>query len=418
MAPLRHLSFRLLVAGQLVSNFGDAIYSVALPWYVLAHHGGALLLGTVLAAYGVPRTALLVVGGHASDRYRPWTVMLGANVARGVAVAAFAVTAATGLARGSVLIVIAVILGAGEGMFIPASSAIVPALLPREELPAGNALSFGTTQLSQLAGPALGGVLVAVVGAASGFAIDAATFVVSALTLIGIRRDAPPPAPSTGHNHHPDAAPGAATARGLLAREPILRLILVTDAVLNLGTAGLGRVALPALARGPLHLGAGGYGALSAAMGAGLLLGTISSSWLPPARRPLLIASLTLLPTVPLIAIIPYAGGWLPAAFILVFAFVLVAIGNLLMVTGFQQWAPPQLLGRVTGMLMLASIGMLPGSVLLAGVLIHLVGPAAYFPLDAGTILIAATAQLSSPTWRRFDPRRPPSPTRVPSVET
>jgi MFS family permease len=96
MAPLRHLSFRLLVAGQLVSNFGDAIYSVALPWYVLAHHGGVLLLGTVLAAYGVPRTALLVVGGHASDRYRPWTVMLAANVARGVAVAAFAVTAATG----------------------------------------------------------------------------------------------------------------------------------------------------------------------------------------------------------------------------------------------------------------------------------------------------------------------------------
>ena len=76
------------------------------------------------------------------------------------------------------------------------------------------------------------------------------------------------------------------------------------------------------------------------------------------------------------------------------------------MVTGFQQWAPPQLLGRVTGMLMLASIGMLPVSVLLAGVLIHLIGPAAYFPLDAGTILIAAIVQLSSPTWRHFDPEQ------------
>jgi hypothetical protein len=143
-------------------------------------------------------------------------------------------------------------------------------------------------------------------------------------------------------------------------------------------------------------------------MGAGLLVGTIFGSWLPPARRPLLIASLTLLPTVPLIAVIPYAGGWLSAAFILVLAFVLVAIGNLLMVTGFQQWAPPRLLGRVTGMLMLASIGMLPVSVLLAGVLIHLVGPAAYFPLDASTVLIAAIVQLSSPTWRHFDPQRKP----------
>ena len=411
MAPLRHLSFRLLIAGQLVSNFGDAIYSVALPWYVLAHHGGPLLLGTVLAAYGVPRTALLVVGGHASDRYRPWTVMLAANIVRGVAVAAFAATAAAGLARGSVLIVIAVILGAGEGMFIPASSAIVPALLPREELQAGNALSFGTTELSQLAGPALGGVLVAVVGVASGFAIDAATFAVSALTLIGIRRDAPVRAPSAEHDRQPDLAGGAVTARGLLVREPILRLILVTDAVLNLGTAGMGRVALPALARGPLHLDASGYGALSAAMGAGLLVGTIAASWLPSARRPLLIASLTLLPTAPLIAVIPYADRRLSAAFVLVLAFVLVAIGNLLMVTGFQQWAPPQLLGRVTGMLMLASIGMLPVSVLLAGVLIHLIGPAAYFPLDAGTILIAAIVQLSSPTWRRFDPQHAASTT-------
>ncbi|MFZ0386220.1 MAG: MFS transporter, partial [Solirubrobacteraceae bacterium] len=212
MAPLRHLSFRLLIVGQLVSNFGDAIYSVALPWYVLAHHGGPLLLGTVLAAYGVPRTALLVVGGHASDRYRPWTVMLAANVARGAAVAAFAVTATTGLAKGSVLIVIAVILGAGEGMFIPASSAIVPALVPREELQASNALSFGATELSQLAGPALGGVLVAFAGAASGFAIDAATFVVSALTLIGIQHDAPKPATTNDPHHHPDAAAGAATA--------------------------------------------------------------------------------------------------------------------------------------------------------------------------------------------------------------
>jgi hypothetical protein len=55
---------------------------VALPWYVLANHGGPLLLGTVLAAYGIPRTALLAVGGHASDRWRPWTVMMSSDVVR------------------------------------------------------------------------------------------------------------------------------------------------------------------------------------------------------------------------------------------------------------------------------------------------------------------------------------------------
>ena len=278
----------MLLAGELISNFGDGIFLVALPWYVLAHHGGALLLGTVLTAYGVPRTALLVVGGHASDRYRPWTVMLVANCARGLAVTAFAVTAATGTAHGAVLIVIAIVLGAGEGMFIPASSAIVPALVPRDELQSGNALISGTTQLSQLAGPALGGLLVAVIGPADGFAIDAATFAVSALTLVGIRRDAPRPITIAKPNGQ--TARQLVTLRDLLA-QPIVRLILVTDALINLGSTGMSRVALPALARGPMHLHASGYGALSAAMGAGLLLGTITASSMPSARRPFLVSS-------------------------------------------------------------------------------------------------------------------------------
>lgn len=400
MATLRHLSFRLLLAGELISNFGDGIFLVALPWYVLAHHGGALLLGTVLTAYGVPRTALLVVGGHASDRYRPWTVMLVANCARGLAVTAFAVTAVTGTAHGAVLIVIAIVLGAGEGMFIPASSAIVPALVPRDELQSGNALISGTTQLSQLAGPALGGLLVAVIGPADGFAIDAATFAVSALTLAGIRRDArrpitiPKPKGQTARN---------VTLRHLLA-QPIVRLILVTDALINLGSTGMSRVALPALARGPMQLHASGYGALSAAMGAGLLLGTITASSMPAARRPFFVSSLVLLPTVPLIAALPYLGGLLVTVIILILAFILIAIGNLLLITGFQQWAPPELLGRLTGVLMLASVGMMPVSTLVAGLVIGLVGPTAYFPLDAATVAIATIAQLTSRTWRHFEP--------------
>jgi MFS family permease len=398
VAVLRHRSFRLLIAGELISNFGDGIFLIALPWFVLAHHGGTLLLGTVLTAYGVPRTALLVVGGHASDRYRPWTVMLVANCARGLAVTAFAVTAAMGTAHGVVLIGIAIVLGAGEGMFIPASSAIVPTLLPRDQLQAGNALLSGSTQLSELAGPALGGVLVALVGPAQGFAIDAVTFAVSAVTLVGVRREAPRARPKV---NGPTAGP-VVTLRAVLA-QPIVRLMLVSDALINIGSTGMSRVALPALAKGPMHLHASGYGALSAAMGAGLLLGTITASSVPAARRPFLVSTLVLLPTAPLIAVLPY-GGWITAAVILVVAFLLIAIGNLLLITGLQQWAPPEILGRLTGVLMLASVGMMPVSTLVAGLVVGLVGAQAYFPLDAAALAIAAFAQLASPTWRQFDP--------------
>src|ERR1700749_2793331 len=89
-APLRHASFRFLVSGQLSSNLGDAFYALALPWYVLSADGGPLLLGSVLAAYGISRTLLLAVGGQASDRWRPWTVMMGPDTVRAPAVGAAA----------------------------------------------------------------------------------------------------------------------------------------------------------------------------------------------------------------------------------------------------------------------------------------------------------------------------------------
>ena len=79
---LRSRKFRLLASGQFVSNVGDGLYAVALPWYVLSHHGGAILLGAVLAAYGIPRTCLIVVGGHLADRFGSWTVMMGADIGR------------------------------------------------------------------------------------------------------------------------------------------------------------------------------------------------------------------------------------------------------------------------------------------------------------------------------------------------
>ena len=183
LAPLRQRGFRLLTIGQVTSNVGDACYAVALPWYVLAAHGGVLLLGTVLAAYGVPRTALIAVGGYASDRWRPQTVMMATDAVRALALAALAVTAATGPARAVVLVPIAVVIGAGEGLFLPGSFSIIPSLLSGDDLQAGNALASSGTQLATLAGPAVGGALVILAGPALAFGLDALSFVVSAVTL-------------------------------------------------------------------------------------------------------------------------------------------------------------------------------------------------------------------------------------------
>lgn len=396
LAPLRRGGFRLLFAGQLVSNLGDALYAVALPWYVLTAHGDAGTLGLLLAAYGVPRTATVVIGGHASDRWRPWTVMMAADVVRAVAVAAFAVAAATGTATVDVLLPIAIVLGAAEGIFLPGAFAIVPRLLPAQELQAGNALVAGSTQLTAFAGPALAGVLVAVTGPAAAFAIDAATFALSAATLVGVPSQGLPEA--LGMHSGSDVP----TLRELLRTSRVLQIMLLITVPANLGVGGEGEVALPALAHGVLHASAAGYGALVAAFGGGALVGVLVAGQLGQLTRPAIVGSTAFLVEAPLIALVPYVGGAVGAGMLL-FAFgAMNGFGNVVMITAFQRWAPPQLMGRLAGLLTLSSMGVFPISAALAGVAVGAFGPAPFFVFAALTTALPILLGLTQPCWRDY----------------
>ncbi len=414
LAPLRHGSFRLLVSGQLTSNLGDAFYAVALPWYVLSAHGGPLLLGSVLAAYGISRTLLLAVGGQASDRLRPWTAMMGADAVRAVAVGALAVAAFTGPPNAYILVPISVVIGAGEGLFLPGSYAIVPSLLPDAELEAGNAMTTGGTQLATLIGPGIGGAVVALAGATPAFAVDAASFAISTLTLWGIRLRG-----VTVHQIDPQLAgiqeidgadqpaagkpPAAApTLRHLLANERVLQVIIVVLAAANLGAGGMGEVALPALAHGPFGAGAGGYGALLAAYGGGALLGTLAAGQARRARRPAVVASVGFLIEAACLALVPYLGGTIPAAAALLAFGALNGFGSIILFTAFQRWAPPAMLGQLMAVLLLAAIGVFPVSVFVAGLLVDHLGPAPFFPLAGALLAVAIAVSLSQRSWRDF----------------
>jgi predicted MFS family arabinose efflux permease len=414
LVPLRQRPFRLLVGGQLTSNLGDAFYAVALPWYVLSAHGGPLLLGTVLAAYGIARTMLLAVGGQASDRWRPWIVMMGADAVRAVAVGALAVAALAGPPNADILVPISVVIGAGEGMFLPGSFAIVPALLPDAELEAGNAITTGGTQLATLIGPGVGGAVVALAGATPAFAIDAASFAISTLTLWGIRSraiahqaDAEPTAVKASDGTGQPAATQepsapAPTVRRLIATERPLQVILVVLVAANLGAGGMGDVALPALARGPFGAGAGGYGALLAAYGGGALLGTLAAAQARRARRPAVMASVGFLVEAGCLALVPYLGGTIPAAAALLAFGALNGFGTIILITAFQRWAPPALLGQLGALLLLAAIGVFPLSVFFAGLLVQHLGPAPFFPLAGALLAVAIAVSLSQRSWRAF----------------
>jgi predicted MFS family arabinose efflux permease len=420
LTPLRHRGFRLLTAGQVTSNFGDACYAVALPWYILATHGGAVLLGTVLAAYGIPRTALLAAGGYACDRWGAQTVMMTADVTRALAIAALAATAALGPASPAELIPIAIVLGAGEGFFLPSSYAIIPSLLSGEDLQAGNALSSSGTQLAILVGPAIGGALVAFLGPASAFGLDAASFAVSAGTLAAIRvsRGATAPAVAGEVGTPGEAAAGAGSPAKpategkpslltLVRSQRVLAVILLVTVAANLGSGGESQVALPALAHGPLHAGAQGYGAIVAAFGGGALLGTIIAGQAARLRRPAVTASFIFLVQAAATAAVPFLGTTAAVTAVMAVFGIMNGFGNVVMITAFQRWAPPELMGRLSGLLTLSAYGIFPVSVALGALFVRDFGPGSFFWFSAAALTAALLAGLTQRCWRDFGADQP-----------
>ena len=395
--PLGVRDFRLLCGGQLASTIGDYCYAVALPWLVLSEHGGAILLGTVLACYGVPRTALIPAGGVLADRLGPRTLMLMADAARCVLVAVLAVLAARHVASLAALGPTAALIGAGEGLFIPASYAIMPSLLDGEQLAAGNALSTAAVQAGSLLGPVAGGVLVAATRASTvAFVVDAASFGISALTLWLIRRS-PVSGTETG-----EAAP-AGGVLALLRRSRVLQVLLVVVIAANLAGGGMGEVALPALAHA--HYGAAGYGALLACLAVGGIAGTLGAARTGGLRSPALFASAAFLAEAVFISAVPYLGGEAGAAAFLCLSGICNGLGNVTFLTVTQKWVAPGMLGRVMGLVMLCAFGTFPLSVAVSGVLVRHLGPAPFFPVAGALVAAAILFGLTQREFRTFGAR-------------
>ena len=420
--PLSAKSFRLLACGQFTSTVGDYCYAVALPWLVLSAHGGAILLGAVLACYGLPRTVLIPVGGLLTDKIGARTIMLVADAVRCGLVIVLVVLAARHVVSLALLGPVAALLGAGEGLFIPASFSITPSLLEPEHLAAGNAVNSAAVQAGSVAGPVLGGLLVAVAGSVPAFAVDAASFAISALSLALIRpRPSATLATTRGSPAGPDRADRAAGnttpadgnttpaadqgAWPLLRQSHLLKVVVVVVIAANLAIGGTFEVALPALAHA--RFGAGGYGALIACLGAGAVIGTLASARGGNADRPALVASGSFLAEAVAVAFIPFLGG-LPGA--AAATFVLGAcngFGNVVFLTLVQRWAPPRLLGRVMSVIMLAGLGSFPLSAAVSGVLVHRLGPSPFFPVAAATVAVAVLGAMSQREFRDFGSAEP-----------
>lgn len=403
--PLAVRNFRLLTGGQLASTVGDFCYIVALPWLVLSAHGGPVLLGTVLACYGVPRTVMIPLAGLLTDRIGARTVMLTADVARCALVAVMAVLASRHVVALAALGPLAALIGAGEGLYIPASYTIMPAILEPRQLAAGNGLNLAAMRAGSLLGPALGGSLVAAVGSAPAFAVDAGSFAISALTLALLPR--PRRKASTGPVRAKTKAAGpddwsidSLTVRDLLRRSRAMQVFVLVTIVANLTGGGVAGVALPALAHA--RYGAGGYGALLACLAAGGLIGTLAAARTGTLRKPTIVAAQAFLLYAAAMAVVPYLGGEAGAAAALFVFGGTQGLGNSIFFTAGQRWTPPHVLGRVFGLMMFCTFGTYPLSVALAGLLVHHLGPSLFFPIAGAVTGAAFLGGLTQREYRDF----------------
>jgi len=401
LRPFADRDFRIFWAGENVSVLGDQFHFVALAWLTLQLTGSGLALGTVLMAAAVPRALLMLFGGAISDRYQPKTVILASNALRAVAVGIIAALVLTDRAELWQVAVMAVVFGTVDAFFYPAISSFLPLLLGPERLPAANALFQATGQLIGLVGPALAGVVIAIIGTGPAFALDSASFVVAAVAIVlvhgGLRRLAKDPS-AEAVMPEPSTPPTPQAPTGILAtiregaayafRDPALRTLLVMSAALNFAFTGPISVGLPWLSANRFDAGAAGFGIMLSGWGAGALIGAIVAGSVGRIRHQggvivaiaavlgLGLAAIGVAPNVAAVTLIALAMG-VGGGFI-----------NVTVVSWVQQRTDPAILGRVMSLLMLGSVGLAPLSLVVTGALID-IHPTLVF-LGAGGIILAS----------------------------
>jgi MFS family permease len=283
LGVLRRRDFRLLFLGQGVSVLGDRMVAVALAFAVLELGGSASEVGLVLAAGALPLVASVLFGGVVADRSSRRGVMLAADLVRVATQGTMGALVISGAAELWMLAALAGVTGAATGFFNPASTGLLPEVVPEDELQPANALRSTAVSASEILGPLVAGLLVAAAGAGWAIVVDAATFAVSAACLTLLRP--PTREPREGSSFVDDLRDGWVAFR---SRRWVWTIVLY----FSIGNMFWGAWS----ALGPIAAdrdlgGAAVWGTVLAAVGVGALCGSVVATRVRP-RRPLVLVAL------------------------------------------------------------------------------------------------------------------------------
>jgi predicted MFS family arabinose efflux permease len=366
---LRHRDYALLWSGQSVSVVGDGIYTIAIALETLRVSNHASSLAYVEAARIAPNALLLLFAGALVDRLPRRLVALSADALRAGAIAALAALVLAHAMTIGWLVVFSALVGVGDAFFYPAYRAIMPELLPADLLVQGNAFNSASQTVGQsFLGPAIGGVIVAAGGTSAAFAIDAMTFVVSALCLLTMAH-VPAPAPS-GSSIVSDARQGFRWTM----RQRWLWYGILAAGVANFAAFAPTAVTLPLIVRDVLHQGPLAYGATFAAGGAGGLLAAVVAARLGSPRRRMTVIWAAWAMSAVAMAGVGVAPDVLVVGSFAAIVFFGLTYGNLLWGALMQVAVPAKMLGRASSVDWLFSICLSPLGIVFAGALVSSIG--------------------------------------------
>lgn len=372
----RNHDFTVLWIGETISTLGSRMSMLAFPLVAYAVSGSTLTAAWVEAAHLLGLAATLLPAGVVVDRMDRRLLMVATSGAGVVLYGSLAVAGATGTLTIAHLVVVALLTGAGAGIFGPAQTSAIRTVVPTDDLPTALSQNQAREHVAGLIGAPLGGALYAVTRWLP-FAVDAVSFAVSCFTLSRLRTDLSPARTGRRTRLRADLAEGL---RFVVAR-PFFRVLLTWAALANLVTNALFFVALLRMIQaghGPARIGltetAAGLGGIVGALAAPYLINRLATG-----RLTVLIAWALVPPTIPLI----WLGSPLAVGTSLFVLMLLNPAGNAGIGAYRIAVTPAELQGRVSATSQFVAMSVMPLSPLLGGVLLERYG---------GEVAIAALA--------------------------
>ncbi len=386
---------RLVVAALVASGWADGFLPVTMSFAVLRVTGSVARLGLLLAVQSGVALLLTLAGGLAGDRFPRTRIMIASLALRTAAASVIAVTLLTGTASYSLLLAMAGVYGCADGFFGPASSALLPEVVPREHLAPANALIGGTASTGSIMAPAIAGIVVATLGTGAAFVVQAAVLAIASGGLAAVRSPVSRSAPVPVANTFQQLRAGWTE----FVRRRWLWLLTAEWTVFSVVILAPVNVLGPAIAQRYLG-GASAWGVIGSCLSLGAVAGQVIAGRIRmPARPAMVIACLVPFMTGEALAL----GLVAPLAVVALASTVsgfAIGIQAVIFPTAMQLSVPSDVLARVTSVDLLVSEGGQPAGYALAGPVGLAVGPHAFLACAAIGVVAASLIYALLPPLR------------------